>query len=116
MAESQQYRDVIDRLVWHCLKGQGQIGPVRARAGLWNANATAEWGDRQHEFNELLASLDAHQRKVLAAMLEQRFQAGVHTTLVVLHEAQIAPFEDGYEGEPFHDFVGRLAGGPWPDQ
>ncbi len=36
------------------------------------------------------------------------FEAGAHTALVVLHEVVVPPFEDGYEGTPFHDFVGRL--------
>lgn len=113
---SQQYRDVIDTLVWQCREGPGQVGPDRARAGVWNANATADWEDRQHDFNDLLALLDGQQRDVLAAMLAQQFEAGVHSTLVVLHEAQIEPFDDGYEGTPFHDFVGRLGGWRWPEQ
>jgi hypothetical protein len=31
-----------------------------------------------------------------------------------LHEAGIQPFEDGYEGTPYHDFVGRLIDWSWP--
>ena len=49
-------------------------------------------------------------------MLEEQFVGGVHETLVVLHEADIEPFDDGYEGTPFHDFVGRLTDWPWPDE
>jgi hypothetical protein len=47
-------------------------------------------------------------------MLEEALVAGVHETLVKLHEAQVEPFEDGYEGTPYHDFIGRLGGWEWP--
>ena len=49
-------------------------------------------------------------------MLEQAFVGGVHETLVVLHEAEVSPFDQGYEGTPFHDFVGRLDDWPWPEE
>ena len=39
---------------------------------------------------------------------------GQGRALVVLHEAQLEPFDEGYEGTPFHDFVGRLTGWQWP--
>lgn len=44
------------------------------------------------------------------------FVAGVHTALVALHESAIPPFEEGYEGTPFHDFIGRLNGWTWPER
>ena len=47
-------------------------------------------------------------------MLEDTYVAGVHDTLVALHQAQVHPFEDGYEGSPFHDFIGRMNGWEWP--
>lgn len=68
----------------------------------------------QHAMNALLATLDDRGRDVLALMLEEAFVSGVHETLAVLHEAQVPPFEDGYEGTPFNDFVGRLEGWEWP--
>lgn len=43
------------------------------------------------------------------------YVAGVHDTLRVLHDAQVPPFEEGYEGTPFHDFMGRLNGWDWPE-
>lgn len=46
---------------------------------------------------------------------EEAFAAGVHAALVVLHEEGVPPFEDGYAGTPFHDFVGRLHDWEWPD-
>lgn len=48
-------------------------------------------------------------------MLEVGFQSGVHQALVAFHEAQVQPFDDGYEGTPFHDFVGPLDGWDWPE-
>jgi hypothetical protein len=39
---------------------------------------------------------------------------GVFETLKALEEFQIAPFVDGYEGSPYHDFIGRLDGWEWP--
>jgi uncharacterized protein DUF6547 len=68
----------------------------------------------QAAINELLARLAVADRDVLASMLRDAFVGGVHQTLVALHEAEIPPFDDGYEGTPFHDFVGRLDGWEWP--
>lgn len=110
-----EYRAAIDELVRSCSEGQGQIGARRAIAGVWNSNATPSWPDRQYEYNKLLAELDEGQRDVLASMLTGQFESGVHEALVILHEHQIAPFEIGYEGAPFHDFAGRLEGFPWPE-
>jgi hypothetical protein len=115
--DRQQYRDLIDRLVRSCREGQGQIAARRARSGVWNANAETMPADMpdQAAMNDLLRRLDDDDRELLAQFFAQQFVGGVHETLVVLHAAQIAPFEDGYEGSPFHDFVGRLDDWPWPD-
>jgi hypothetical protein len=116
--ERATYRLVIDDLVRSCKEGQGQIGARRAKAGVWNANAD-ELRDEmpeQHAMNALLARLDGPERNVLAMMLEEAFVSGVHETLAVLHEAQVRPFDDGYEGTPLNDFVGRLQGWEWPKQ
>ncbi|MFD3404582.1 DUF6547 family protein [Kribbella sp. NPDC058693] len=78
--------------------------------------------ERQHRLagpsavNQLLRRLTSAEREVLAQMLAQEFVGGVHETLVVLHEAQVEPLQDGYEGTPFHDFVGRLDDWPWPSE
>jgi hypothetical protein len=108
------YRALIDELVRACREGQGQIGAHRAKAGIWNANATPDLFPDQFAMNELLSRLSERDRAVLAGMLEQQFVNGVHSTLVALHEAEIPPFDEAYEGTPFHDFVGRLAGWEWP--
>jgi hypothetical protein len=110
------YRQLIDRVVDDCRGGQGQIAARRARAGLWNGNATATELPDQHEANLLLRRLTQAERTVLARLLEEQFVGGVHAALVALHEAAIPPFDKAYEGTPFHDFVGRLDDWEWPDE
>ena len=110
------YRDLIDALVHSCRDGQGQIGPRRVRAGLWNANADiVDDGGQQAQINELLSRMPLADREVLAGMLGEAFVSGVHETLVVCHEAGVEPFTDGVEGAPFLDFTGRLDGWEWPE-
>jgi hypothetical protein len=53
-------------------------------------------------------------REVVAQMLAVAFQGGVFIALRVLHGHQVSPFEDGYEGSPFNDFIGRLYDWQWP--
>jgi hypothetical protein len=110
------YRDIIDRLVRSCREGQGQIGPRRVLAGVWNAsaNTTPDEMPEQVAMNLLLARLDPSDREIIAAMLRDAFVGGVHETLVVLHKTGVQPFDDGYVGTPFHDFVGRLNDWDWP--
>jgi hypothetical protein len=108
------YREVIDRLVESCQHGQGQIAAGRARAGVWNAHVRPDGMSDQWAMNELLARLEPAEREVVAQMLSDAFESGVHETLVTLHQAQVAPFDLAYEGTPYHDFVGRLAGWNWP--
>jgi hypothetical protein len=112
--DQSKYRELIDRLVDQCRNGQGTVGSGRVMAGIWNANATPSRFADQYEFNQLLKRLPSEDRPVLAKMLKHAFESGVHSTLVELHEVKLPPFEDGYEGTPFHDFVGRLADDPWP--
>jgi hypothetical protein len=115
-AKPQLYRDVIDSLVEVCKSGQGQIGPYRVRKGLWNAAATADFIQDQHEINLLLARLTLADREILAGMLEHAFQGGVFESLKALGEFEIEPFVEGYEGEAYHDFIGRIAGDwEWPE-
>jgi len=118
MLDDGSYRQIIDRLVDSCLRGQGQMGARRARAGVWNRNADSADGSLgdQWRMNQLLLSLSSEQRDVLAEMLAQQFVGGVHETLVVLHECGIPPLDGGYEGGPFQDFAGRLGGWEWPSE
>lgn len=107
------YRQIIDHLVEVCKEGQGQIGPKRARAGIWNQNAREGYIPDQHKINVFLKELTKEQREILAHMLERQFSGGVFETLKTLEEFEIEPFLGGYEGSPYHDFIGRLADDQW---
>lgn len=109
------YRDIIDTLVLTCQEGQGQIGAERARAGIWNKNATPDFIPDQHKINLLLARMSPDDRETLAEMLASQVEAGVFETLKVLEQFEIEPFKEGYEGSPYHDFIGRLTDWPWPE-
>jgi hypothetical protein len=115
IAKPRVYRDIIDELVRVCREGQGQIGAQRVRAGIWNANATPDYIQDQHEINQFLARLSAQDRETLAKMFVHEVELGVFESLKVLEQFQIAPFEEGYEGSPYNDFVGRLNGWEWPE-
>ena len=108
------YRALIDEMVEVCRDGQGQIGARRAREGVWNRSATPTFLPEQHSINVLLARLDPADREVLARMLAEEVVTGVFETLKALETFKVAPFESGYEGSPFEDFVGRLGGWDWP--
>jgi hypothetical protein len=109
------YRAFIDEMVSVCRDGQGQIGARRAEEGIWNRNASAEVLPEQHAINVLLARLSPAERRVLAGMLAQEVVTGVFETLKALEAFKVPPFETGYEGSPFNDFVGRLDGWDWPE-
>jgi hypothetical protein len=104
--EDRSYREIIDNLVRECRSGQGHIVPKAVREGVWNPE--------QHDINGLLNRTSAADREVIARMLQEAFEGGVHQTLVAIHEARLAPFDKGYEGTPFHDFIGRLNDWEWP--
>jgi len=40
---------------------------------------------------------------------------GTAEALKVLEQFEIEPFQDGYEGSPFNDFIGRLSDWEWPE-
>jgi hypothetical protein len=113
--KSRKYRDIIDKLVQVCKNGQGQIGPHRVRNGIWNPNAREDFIPEQHKRNVLLAGLSQDQREVVAEMLEEQFSGGMFEVLKALEEFKIKPFTEGYEGSPYHDFIGRLDGWEWPE-
>jgi hypothetical protein len=115
-SKPQVYRDVIDALVDMCKNVQGQVGPDRARRGLWNQNATSEFIPDQHEINLFLARLSPKDRETLAAMLEHQVEVGVHQTLAILGDHGIEPFVEGYEGAAYNDFVGRMQEWEWPEK
>ncbi|MEO1119512.1 MAG: DUF6547 family protein, partial [Pseudomonadota bacterium] len=85
--------------------------------GIWNAEATTEQLENQHKINLLLKTLGSTQRETLAEMLAHAFQRGVFETLKALEDCDISPFQGGYEGSPYHDFIGRVdePAWEWPD-
>jgi len=112
----QIYRDVIDHLVDVCRNGQGQIAARRVRAAVWNANASAEFLHDQHEINLFLGRMAATDRDILAQLLAKEVELGVFESLKALEQFAIKPFESGYEGSSYNDFVGRLNGWEWPQR
>lgn len=115
LQKPQSYRDVIDELVRMCHDGQGQLGARRVREGVWNKNASEAVIPDQQQINLLLERLSLSDRAIIADLLAQEVVTGVFETLKVLEEFQIEPFRDGYEGSPYHDFVGRLDDWNWPE-
>ena len=112
----QAYRDLIDALVEQCRSGQGDIWPKAARAEPHEPDLPPDDRPWHWRLYRVASKLTPEEREDLAMLLAQQFRSGVHAALVALHEAEIPPFEDGYEGTPFHDFVGRLDGWEWPDR
>jgi hypothetical protein len=113
-SKPEMYRKFIDFLVDMCHNGQGQIGAKRVVKGVWNQNATSDYIPEQHEVNLLLERLSISERKVIANLLCDQVVTGVFETLKALETFQISPFESGYEGSPFNDFIGRLDDWEWP--
>jgi hypothetical protein len=109
------YRKLIAELARMCKDGQGQIGARRVREGVWNKNASEAVIPEQHQINLLLERLSPSDRDIIADLLAQEVVTGVFETLKVLEEFQIEPFTEGYEGSPYHDFVGRLEDWNWPE-
>ncbi len=108
------YKAVIDRLVEECHRGQAQFAPQRVLRGIWNESASAQELPDQHEVNLLLSRMSLRDRETLAGMLSEQAQVGIFDTLKALEEFGVSPFESGYEGSAYHDFVGRLKGWEWP--
>lgn len=94
-----QYRSIIDDLVDECLRGQGTVLPSWVMRGDW---------PQEPEFNALLDRLTETERSLVARMLDDAYRGAVHMVLRVLGDAQVPPFDQSYEGEPYQDFVGRL--------
>jgi hypothetical protein len=112
--KSQAYRAVIDHLVDACRNGSGQIGPERVAAGIWDERASPDLRPDDHAINLLLSRMSATDRELLARLLAKEFEHGVFETLKILEQFEITPFESGYEGSPYNDFVGRLDNWEWP--
>ena len=56
------------------------------------------------------------QRDALAVLFAEEYASGMFNALEVLHAAQCAPFDRGYDGDPSDDFLGRMDGWTWPEE
>lgn len=102
------YRSVVDELVDECLNGQGAVLPAWALRGRW---------PHEPAISSLLARLGEGDRAVVGDMLRHAYTGAVHTTLRVIGDRSLAPFDQPYEGEVYQDFMGRLSGDwEWPDE
>lgn len=110
-----KYRLALDAMVDMCQSGQGQVGANCVRSAIWNPNASDSKLSDQHSMNLLLGKLSSQERETLAKVMTQEVQLGVFEALKTLEQHEFAPFEDGYEGSPCEDFVGRLQGWMWPE-
>lgn len=112
----QVYRDVIDDLVRMCREGQGQVPVRRAREGIWSHSASQASMPHEHRANAILARLSAPERETIARLLSEAVVMGAFEALKALEERGVAPFESGYEGSSYHDFIGRLGTDwEWPE-
>lgn len=118
-AERSQYRALIDALVDECRNGQGKVLPGWVRRGIWSeyANKHPEEMPDEYRMNLLLTRLSSDDRDAVARMLELSYQGAVHDAIAVLHEREVPPFQEGYEGTPYQDFMGRLVTDwEWPSE
>ena len=115
MSKPREYREMIDTLVEMCHKGQGQIAARRVREGIWHREASPDVLSDYHKINLLLARLSVDDREIIASLLAQAVECGVFEALKVLEQYEVAPFETGYEGSPYNDFIGRLDDWEWPE-
>lgn len=109
MEKPEKYKDFIDCMVDVCHEGQGNISARRVVNGVWNNSAKKNFMEDQYIMNKILKKLSKKEQMVLAAFFSQEFESGVFETLKYLEEFEIEPFIGGYEGSPYHDFIGRVA-------
>jgi len=133
------YRDLIDALVKMCLEGQGQIHAGRIREDAWKlsafavkvrsilsrkkrtsqpkaANPLGEPALNDDDVIALLGRLSSSERAAVARLVTDGVVTGVFETLKALERFGVSPFEEGYEGSPYNDFIGRLSGEwSWPE-
>jgi hypothetical protein len=110
-----EYKRFIDRLVGRVLSVEGR----RIRSGVWHPEPPPD----QHKYNELLRSLSADQRELVAQLVDGARSGGMHDVLVQLTDGDYRLSRKGVElaQEPFgtevyFDFVARSAGDAWPDE
>ena len=101
-----------DEMVRVCREGQGRIGPQRARAGLWNQNATPDFIPEQHAINVLAGT--PFWDEVLAMNRSGTVLAGASAGAMMLGEKTYAPDDFDAAGFPqsvsVRDGLGVLGG------
>jgi hypothetical protein len=110
------------------------VEAARARRGVWNPNKPAP-GDsevlresliQQQKYNKLLKALSPEQRELLAQMLQETHDGGMHSVLVYLNEQMsLAGLRLSYNGvelpvepfgtELFFDWCARRDRADWPE-
>jgi hypothetical protein len=108
--ERREYKTLIDALVEECRHGQGQILSGWVLRGVWNSYADDHPDEMPEErrMNAVLARMSTDDRELVARMLDLAYEGAVHDVLRVLHDREVPPFDDAYEGTPSHDFMGRM--------
>lgn len=109
--QSRLYRELIDAFVHSCRAGAGQVSARRIRAGVWDASPSTTGG----AMNVLLQCQSPSERETLAELVADEFETGVFDVIAHLSWAQLEPLDRAYEGDAYHDFVGRLDGWTWPE-
>lgn len=105
MKKTKTYREIIDALAHECHNGQGQI------VSKWIENNKYP---EDPEVVEFFKKLSSREKEILTRLVSKSFEDGVFNSLKILETFQITPFEDGYEGSSYNDFIGRLdKNNPW---
>lgn len=115
--ENEKYKSLIDEMVQMLKSGQGKIPSQKVKSGVWNENATKDFLEDQHEINQLLEKLSVTDREIIAKLLDDAVETGVFECLKILEDKNINPFEEGFEGSPYEDFIGRIKSDwEWPSK
>jgi hypothetical protein len=111
----EEYKLLIDRLV----AIRPSVLARRVRDGVWHQHPPPE----QVKFNRVLAELTPGQREVVAEMVQEARDGGIHDTLAVLTDGQYRLSHDGvklawepFDTEMYFDWTARCAGDTWPDE
>ena len=109
-----EYEYFIDGLV----KRRNSVEARSVKKGVWHEEPPPD----QAKYNSLLSDLSQEQRDLIADLLQQAREGGMHDFLVFLTDKKYQLSRNGIKlawepfGTPaFYDFVARLAGDQWPN-